>query len=59
MSEPEWSIAYYADAQGRAPVREFLQELDPKTFVRFQWSPEQLRFRNVRAREPLVRHVEG
>ncbi len=28
-------------------------------FRRFEWSLEQLRIRNVAAREPLVRHVEG
>lgn len=27
--------------------------------MRFAWSIEQLRIRNVRAREPLVRHLEG
>ncbi len=32
--------------------------LDPKTQGRFTWSLEQLRIRNVRAREPLVRHIE-
>jgi phage-related protein len=34
-------------------------ELDERTYVRFQWSLAQLRERNVRAREPLARHVEG
>jgi phage-related protein len=33
--------------------------LDLKTRARFRWSAEQLRVRNVRAREPLVRHLEG
>jgi phage-related protein len=33
--------------------------LDKKTYARFQWSLEQLRIRNIQAREPLTRHVEG
>ena len=33
--------------------------LDIKTQARFVWSIEQLRVRNVMAREPLVRHLEG
>ena len=36
-----------------------MRGLDNKTFRRFEWSLEQLRIRNVQAREPLVRHVEG
>ena len=59
MAAPEWTIEYYVDDSGQAPVREFLGSLDAKTLVRFQWSLEQLRLRNVQAREPLVRHVEG
>ena len=41
------------------PVREFLKGLDQRTYARFLWSLEQLEQRNVQAREPLVRHVEG
>src|SRR5581483_9945763 len=54
----DWSIVFFR-AQGSEPVREFLETLDRKTQARFAWSIEQLRLRNVRAREPLVRHVEG
>ena len=57
--EPEWSIIFYVDEREREPVREFLQSLDLKTQARFAWSIEQLRTRNVQAREPLVRHMEG
>ncbi len=57
--EPEWRIVFYRDAQGNRPVREFLQQLDLKTQGRFDWSIEQLRILNVRAHEPLVKHLEG
>jgi len=59
MTVTDWAIEYYVDDNGHVPVREFLASLDPKTYVRFQWSLEQLRLRNVQAREPLVRHIEG
>ena len=49
---------FYTEEDGTSPVREFLQSLDTKTQVRFAWSIEQLRVRNVMAREPLVRHLE-
>ncbi len=53
-----WTIVFYTEEDGTSPVREFLQRLDTKTQVRFAWSIEQLRVRNVMAREPLVRHLE-
>jgi phage-related protein len=55
----EWTVVFYVDEAGRSPVREFLEGLDSKTQVRFAWSIEQLRLRNVRAREPLARHLQG
>jgi len=55
----EWSILFYTDERGYEPVREFLGTVDRKTRARFAWSIEQLRVRNVQAREPLVRHLEG
>lgn len=55
----EWTVVFYADEQGNEPVREFLNSLDLKTQARFDWSIEQLQMRNVRVREPLVRHLEG
>lgn len=33
--------------------------LDAKTKGRLIWSIEQLRLRNIQAREPLARHLEG
>lgn len=59
MTDGEWSVVYYTTAQGESPVEAFLDSLDPKTQGRFVWSIEQLRVRNVHAREPLVRHLEG
>ena len=59
MRGEEWSVHYFVEESGHVPVREFLAELDPKTYTRFQWSLEQLRVRNIQAREPLVRHIEG
>ena len=55
----DWFIEYYVEDSGRVPVREFLAQVDQKTYTRFQWSLEQLRVRNVQAQEPLVRHIEG
>ena len=54
-----WSIEYYVGDDGSVPVREFLANLDTKTRARFQWSLDQLKTRNVQARYPLVRHLEG
>jgi len=55
----DWSVEFYHDEAGHSPVREFIEGLDMKTKARFEWSIEQLRLRNVRAKEPLVRHLEG
>jgi phage-related protein len=55
----DWVVVFYRDGVGRSPVRKFLDRLDPKTQVCFAWSIEQLRLRNVQARPPLVKHVEG
>ena len=57
--EQQWTIEFYVDEQGNEPVREFLDGLDLKTQVRFAWSIEQLRVRNVHATEPLVKHIDG
>jgi phage-related protein len=55
-----WKIVWYIeDDDSSSPVQEFLMTLDRKTQARFIWSIEQLRVRNVMAREPLVRHLEG
>lgn len=55
----DWTLEFYADEWGRSPVEEFLDSLDEKTRARFGWSMEQLRVRNVQARAPLVRQLEG
>ncbi len=53
-----WSTELYAATNGRVPVAEFLDGLDAKTRARFRWSMEQLRVRNVAAREPLVKKLD-
>lgn len=58
-AENDWSIVFYAEEDGRSPVVAFLDSLDVKTRARFEWSIEQLRRRNVRARPPLVKHLDG
>jgi len=45
-------------SSGPQPRQDFLIPLDPRTQRRFRWSIEQFRSRNVRARAPLVRHLE-
>jgi phage-related protein len=55
----EWEVLFYRDENKREPVRDFLEGLDVKTQARFIWSIEQLRVRNISARYPLVRHIEG
>ncbi len=59
MVSDEWSVVFYVDQTGNEPVREFLTNLDLKTQARLDWSIEQLKVRNIRAGEPLVRHIEG
>jgi len=59
MQDQEWTVVFYTNEQGNEPVREFLNGLDLKTKARFDWSIEQLQMRNIRAREPLVRQLEG
>lgn len=59
MQEEQWTILFYVDPGGIEPVLEFLQSLDLRAQARFEWSIDQLRVRNTRAREPLVRHLEG
>lgn len=60
MPEPSvWTTEFYLEANGTSPVEEFLDRVDLKTRARFRWSMEQLRVRNVQARELLVRHLAG
>jgi phage-related protein len=58
MPDEEWATEFYVEENGTSPVEEFLNQLDMRTLARFRWSMEQLRLRNVLAREPLVRHLE-
>ena len=59
MAGTGWEIEYYVEDNGTSPVRAFILALDPKTRVRVQWSLDQLQVRNVMARAPLVKQVEG
>ena len=59
MAGAGWSIGFYVEDSGRDPVGEFLRGLDDRTQARFARSIEQLQIRNVQAREPLVRHLDG
>ena len=52
-------MVFYVDEKATSPVEDFLSAMDPKTQRRFRWSIEQLKIRNVHARQPLVRHLEG
>ena len=58
VDQPEWTVIFYIDPQGHSPVEEFLTGLDLKTQARFDWSIEELRIRNIQAREPLVKHID-
>lgn len=59
MQPSEWTIEFYLEENGRAPVAAFLESLDLKAKSRMLAAIEQLRVRNVSAGEPLVRHLEG
>ena len=55
----EWTTEFYLEDDGDSPVEGFLDSLDVKTRARFRWSMEELKRRNVQARAPLARHLEG
>lgn len=55
----EWTILFYVEDDRRRPAEEFIRGLDERTQARLRWAFEQLRMRNVMAREPLVKHIEG
>ncbi len=59
MTSSDWSIVFYVEESGASPVEQFLDELDRATQRRFEQSIEWLLVRNISAREPLVRHLEG
>ena len=54
----DWVVVFYREDGGRSPVSEFLEDLDERAQESVIASIEQLRVRNIRAREPLVRHLE-
>jgi phage-related protein len=53
-----WTIEFYIDERGESPVEEFLLGLDVRTRARLVWAFEQVRIRNLNAREPLVKHLD-
>jgi phage-related protein len=57
--EQEWSIVFYTTEQGGRLVEEFLGSLDLKTKARLLYSINLLKELNVRATEPMVKHIEG
>lgn len=59
LANTEWSVIFYVEDNGNKLVNEFLNKLDNKTQARFIDSIERLRQRNILAREPLVRHLQG
>ena len=59
MAGEAWAVVFYLEESGRSPVREFLEGLDERAQERLLASIELLQARNVLAREPLVRHLEG
>lgn len=60
MTQPDdWTIIFYTSPSGASPVVAFLESLDQPTQTRLAAAIEQLRLRNVTARLPLVRHLEG
>lgn len=58
-NQHDWITEFYLSEEGNSPVEEFLRGLDDKTQARFIWAIEQLKVQNVRAGEPLVKHLEG
>jgi phage-related protein len=59
MNIGDWSVVFYREEGGSSPVREFLSSLDETAQESVLVGIELLRNRNVTAREPLVRHLEG
>ena len=58
-TQTDWAIVFFIEDNGTSPVEEFILSQDERTQARFRWSLEQLRARNVMAREPLAKHIEG
>jgi phage-related protein len=58
-TESQWTIVFYLEDNGGNPVDDFLSALDVRTKAKFAWAIAQLRVRNIMAREPLVKHIEG
>jgi phage-related protein len=59
MNIGDWSVVFYREESGSSPVREFLSSLDETAQESVLVGIDLLLNRNVAAREPLVRHLEG
>lgn len=55
----DWTIAFYQDAAGNSPVEDFLNTLDKRALADLVWAIRELKERNINAREPLVKPIEG
>ena len=52
-----WTVEFYVEDNGSTPVQEFLRTLDERAQARLGRAIEELRSRNVQAREPLVKKI--
>lgn len=59
MNESDWRVVFYREPNGRSPVREFFESVDMRVQESLLASVELLRSRNVQARMPLARHLDG
>jgi len=59
MNSGNWSLVSYREGSARSAVRALRESLDETDQESSLVAVEMLRVRNVQAREPLVRHLEG
>ncbi len=57
--QKSWRTEFYTDAQGRRPVREWLDKLTAKTQTRITRSVELLETYGTQLRMPHARHLRG
>lgn len=57
--EDSWSVIFYQTDSGRLPINEFLDEQDQKVRQKIEAAIELLITRNITARPPLAKHIEG
>lgn len=59
MNDDDWVVVFYRESSGRSPVREFFESVGAGVQDSLAASIEILRRRNIQARSPLVRHLDG